>query len=108
MKLTIKEAALHDVENIRRYICGTLKNPAAAENTVRRIRTDIARLKDSPFIGTSLNTKTEIPNPYRFLVSGSYIVIYKIHDDCVKVLRVYNSRQDYIEDIFTGFSDKEE
>ncbi len=108
MKLTVKDTAKEDLINIRRYISDDLQNPIAAENTVRKIRDSISRLKDSPYIGTMLHTKSDFPYSYRFLPSGTYVIIYKVYKDCVKVLRVYNSRQDYIRDIFRHFPEYDE
>lgn len=103
MKLTIKDIVRTDIEDIRKYISEDLQNPIAAENTVRKIYGSISKLKDSPYIGTLLRTKADLPYPYRFLPSGTYVIIYKIHHDCVTVLRVYNCRRDYIRDFFSRF-----
>ena len=108
MRLTVKDTAKDDLINIRKYISDELQNPVAAENTVKKISNSISQLKDNPYIGTLLHTKTDFPYSYRFLPSGTYIIIYKLYKDCDKVLRVYNGHQDYIRDIFRRFAEYEE
>jgi hypothetical protein len=55
-------------------------------------------LRTNPFIGASLGTKTSIPNEYRYLVSGNYILFYKVFDreKLVRVYRIYHCKENYL------------
>lgn len=100
MTLKISPMALQDLKDIREYISVKLCNPTAAERTVRKIISSYSQLTDSPFIGSSLNTKINIATPYRYLVSGNYLVFYKINDDFIEIIRIIYGRRDYIKILF--------
>ena len=105
MNLRISPLALQDLKDIREYISVKLCNPTAAERTVRKIVSSYSQLTDSPFIGTSLDTKINITTPYRYLVSGNYLVFNKINDDFVEISRVIYGRRDYIKILFKSSFD---
>ena len=101
MRIRVTPAALDDLKEIKQYISETLKNPDAADRTVRRIISDYLRLTDSPYIGTSLKAKLNIDSPYRFLVSGNYLVFYAINDDTVYINRIIYGKRDYAQILFS-------
>lgn len=102
MKLYIKPKAADDLREINNYISKQLKNPIAAKNTAAKIKMTYSRLREQPYIGTPLTTKTEKMSDYRYLVSGSYIIIYRVRekDRIVEISRIFGGRQNYINEIF--------
>lgn len=93
MRIVVSNAAADELKEIKDYISRELKNPIAAQNTVSKIKAAYSKLRDNPYIGTPLNTKTERKSSLRYLVSGSYVIVYDVCDDIVKIMRIRNGRQ---------------
>jgi len=62
------------------------------------VYTSLKRLSTSPKIGAKLSNKTTIPNEYRYLVSGDYLIFYKIYEkeELVKIFHVYYGKENYL------------
>ena len=99
-KLHISPEAKNDLLDIKEYITTELENPTAAVNILSKITKAIRRLGDFPDIGTPLSKIVEVPNSYRFLVCGNYLVFYRQEDGAVYVVRVLYSRRDYMKILF--------
>jgi len=99
-KLDISPEAQSDLHSIKEYIATELENPSAALNTVSGITKAIRRLRTFPDMGAPLAAIVDIPNDYRFLVYGSYLVIYRHEGNTVFVLRVFYGRRDYLKILF--------
>ncbi len=100
MKLRINPVALQDLQGIKAYITDDLCNPDAATKTLKNIVASYTRLLDFPMMGKVLADTINIPTDYRFLVSGEYLIFYKIEGDFISIYRVFNSRQDFIRVLF--------
>lgn len=92
--------ARDDLRQIREYISVDLCNETAAAKTVGKIIKSMARLKDFPKIGAPLSSRIEIKTDYRYLVCGNYNVFYRIETDTVKIIRVLNSRRNFMSILF--------
>jgi len=99
-KLHISPEAQSDLLYIKKYISAELENPAAAINILSKITKAIRRLEDFPDIGTPLSKIVDIPNNYRFLVCGNYLVFYKHEGNAVYVVRILYGRRDYMKILF--------
>jgi len=99
-KIRISPEALNDLKEIKKYIEEELMNPAAANRVVKRIVEDYGRLEVSPYFGPSLSSKINIDSDFRFLVSGNYIVFYKVNEEYISIYRVLYGRRDYLRIIF--------
>ena len=95
MKLVIAPAAKEDLKEIKEYISVKLCNPTAAVNVVKKIIKDYKMLPDTPEIGIPLNRKIDVKTPFRFIISGNYLVFYQINHDTVEVHRVLYKGRDY-------------
>ncbi|NLJ79016.1 MAG: type II toxin-antitoxin system RelE/ParE family toxin [Tissierellia bacterium] len=95
-KLRINPLARKDLLEIREYISKELDNPSAAEKTLTRIADSYGKLKDFPHIGIELSSKIDVVTDYRFLISGKYIIFYKVDDVYVSIYRILYGRRDYI------------
>ncbi len=100
MKLRYTPQAILDLQEIHDYIREQLLNPEAAQHIVASIARDAARLKDNPALGFDLGGKTGREIRGRGLVSGKYLLIYDV-DDCISILRVLDTRVDYLRMIGT-------
>ena len=102
MKILVTPAALQDLKDIQSYIADDLSNPTAAVNTVKKIISTYKKLSDAPLIGTLLQQSIHLDIPFRFLVSGSYLIFYKVTDN-VEIHRIIYGRRDYIRILFNDF-----
>ena len=98
--LKITPEANNDLHDIKEYITTELDNPAAAINIVAKITKSIRTLASFPDKGIPLSSKVKIPNDYRFLVCGNYLVFYRHENDTVYVIRVLYGRRDYMPILF--------
>ena len=102
MKILVTPAALQDLKDIKSYIADDLSNPSAAVNTVKRIISAYKKLSDTPLMGTLLQQSIHLDIPFRFLVSGSYLIFYKVTDN-IEIHRIIYGRRDYIRILFNDF-----
>lgn len=100
MNLRYTPQAMLDLQEIDDYISVKLQNPDAARRIIQSIARDAARLKDNPYLGFDLSKKTGRDLKGRGLVSGKYLLIYDI-DDSISILRVLDTRVDYLRMIGT-------
>lgn len=99
-KLRINPLARKDLLEIKEYITEELDSPNAAENTLIKIAESYEKLKDFPYMGIELSSKIDIATDYRFLVSGKYIIFYKVDDIYVSIYRILYARRDYTRILF--------
>lgn len=100
MKLIISPQVIDDLRDIKTYISEELCNPTAASRTVNKIRETYKKLKDAPYIGTSLNAVIDIETDYRYLVSGNYLIFHKVVNDEIRIERVLYGRRNYLQLLF--------
>lgn len=100
MKIRVTPAALNDLKETKAYIEKDLSSPIAANNVIKRIIEDYSRLETAPYMGMSLSSKVPFDTDYRFLVSGNYLVFYKVDNEYVSIYRVLYGRRDYLKIIF--------
>src|SRR5574344_940485 len=49
-----------------------------------------------------LETVIHLPNKYRFLVSGNYLIFYTIDASSVKIVRILYGKRDYVKVLFSN------
>lgn len=77
-----------DLRAIRAYIAQTLANPQAAERIAKRVLQSCQRLKAHPQLGPEPARKLRTKADVRYLVSGNYLVFYRVETEYVSVLRI--------------------
>ena len=98
-KVMLSSAAKADLQETRRYISSVLSNPSASKQTLKRITTQLHTLEQFPKAGTPVLIPGS-PVAYRYLVCGSYMAFYHIHNEEVIVDRVLYGRRDYLSILF--------
>ena len=88
----------HDMERIHQFLLKGDYYPSTIKEIFEGIYTDLARLRTSPRLGARLSNKTSIPNDYRYLVSGQYLIFYKVFESkkLVQVYRVFHGKENYL------------
>ena len=80
-----------DIERIRnRY------NYFYQEELINKIKKDIMRLVYMPRIHKTLIYSNDKDGEYRRMISGKYIIIYKVVEDEIIILRIFNQKQNYL------------
>lgn len=92
--------AQRDLDAIWDYIASELCSPHAAENTVNGILDAIDRLEDFAEIGAPLSSVTEVESDYRFLISRSYMIFYRIEEKDIYIDRILYGRRNYLRILF--------
>ena len=101
MKLKISPDALQDLKDIEEYISNNLFNPTAAKRTLKNIVNSYKRLAESPFVGMPLQNKLPFQTSFRYLISGNYLIFYKVCGDSVEILHIVYGKRDYAKILFS-------
>jgi len=92
-KLELSNSAKKDLNKISEY----LENYLTYRNKViEKIDKDIENLKVMPRIHKTVIFVKDKSGEYRRIVSGKYIIIYKIINEEITVLRVFNQKENYL------------
>lgn len=83
------EAAREDLIAIWLHVAAD--NPHAADRVLARIDASAARLAHNPRAGPA---RDDIRPGLRYLVSGSWLLLYRVGDDGVEIVRVVHGRRD--------------
>jgi addiction module RelE/StbE family toxin len=94
--------AQKDLLEIKDYIAEELDNPASALKVISKILESMINLKKFPMLGSDLSPKIYISTDYRYLISGNYIVFYRIENQYISVDRILYGKRDYLKIIFSG------
>ena len=95
-KIHYSAQAQRDLDEIWDYMVADLCNPKAAERMVTRILDAVDQLADFSGIGAPLSSVADTDADYRFLVTGSYLIFYRVHGNDVYVDRILYGRRDYL------------
>ena len=104
MTVKLTQASMSDMKIIRENL--DIFNESGTR-FLDEIMQKMEALKTSPYLGTTLETKTEMATDYRFLVfrftkRQIYIIIYKIDEkeEIVYINRVFDGRMNYLSILF--------
>ena len=106
-KLHLSPEAQADLSEIKAYIAEDLDNPQAALSTVAKITNTIRTLQEHALIGAVLSAITDVNSDYRYLVSGNYMIFYRVAGKDVFVDRILYGRRDYMRILFEDVGEKE-
>ena len=88
------------MDDIWDYIVSELQNRSAAERVTNRIMDEVDQLKNFAELGTPLSSITDVSSEYRYLVSGNYMVFYRVQGSDVYIDRVLYGRSNYMSILF--------
>ena len=99
-KIHYSPESRRDLDDIWDYIVSELQNRSAAEREINRIIDAVDPLNNFAETGTPLSSIADIGTDYRFLVSGNYMVFYRVQGNDVYIDRVLYGRSDYMSVLF--------
>ena len=99
-KIHYSPESRRDLDDIWDYIVSELQNRSAAERVIDCIIDAVDPLKNFAEMGTPLSSIADVGTDYRFLVSGNYMVFYRVQGNDVYIDRVLYGRRDYMSVLF--------
>ena len=99
-KIHYSPESRRDLDDIWDYIVSELQNRSAAERVIDRIMDAVEPLKNFAEMGTPLSSIADVGTDYRFLVSGNYMVFYRVQGNDVYIDRVLYGRSNYMSILF--------
>ena len=96
MKVIFSSKAEGDLATKFRYIRDDLHNPVAANNVVGKILRLSQELSHFPELGVSLKAVDAALATYRYLIADNNLLVYRIEDQKVFIVRVLYARSDYV------------
>ena len=100
MRIIYKKSAIDDLLNTENYIINQFHNDQAATKLKTNIVDTISLLKDNPYLGPKMSDRFNIDTPLRYLIVSKQIVFYDINEDNIEIIRILDSRQDYLSLLF--------
>ena len=89
-----------DLDDIWDYIVTDLCNVSAAAHVVGDIMDAVDQLKHFSAMGVPLASIANVDSDHRFLVSGNYLIFYRISGTDIYVDRILYGRRDYLRILF--------
>ena len=99
-KIHYSPESRRDLDDIWDYIVLEPQNRSAAERVIDLIMNAVDPLKNFAEMGTPLSSIADAGTDYRFLVSGNYMVVYRVQGNDVYIDRVLYGRSDYMSVLF--------
>lgn len=100
MRIIYKKSAIDDLLNTENYIINQFHNNQAAKKLKTNIVDTISLLKDNPYLGPKMSDRFNIDTSLRYLIVSKQIVFYDINEDNIEIIRILDSRQDYLSLLF--------
>ena len=92
-KIEVSDKAENDLKRISDYLKDYGYN---GEYIIKQINNDIERLNFMPRIHKTLISYKDEKGEYRRIVSGKYSIIYKIFENEITILRIFNQKENYL------------
>ena len=106
-KLIYTPKALEDLQGVKAYVTEQF-GASKAKISVKEIMSAARQLETFPYEGPSLEELISYPTDYHYLVVKPNCVFYRIENDTVRVIRVLNESQDFMQILFGISSVSEE
>ena len=92
-KIRLSEKANQDIDRITEYLQQFSYN---TYKVIEKINKDIENLKYMPQIHKTLIYLKDNNGEYRRIISGKYSIIYKIKNKEIIILRIFNQKENYL------------
>ncbi|MCA0386147.1 MAG: type II toxin-antitoxin system RelE/ParE family toxin [Firmicutes bacterium] len=91
--------AKQDLIKIIGYLEEAFDNEIASEK-IRQLLNSIRKFETFPLLGRPLMNVIDIPTDYMYFVVDKNYVFYRLEKETVKIIRIIDTRQDYIDVLF--------
>ena len=98
-KVQISPLAKEDLIKIKVYLEEEFDVEIASEK-IRQLLDSIRKFEMFPLLGRPLMNVIDIPTDYMYFVVEKNYVFYRLEKETVKIIRIIDTRQDYINILF--------
>lgn len=98
-KVRFSPLAKQDLVKIKGYLEEAFDNEIASEK-MRQLLCSIRKFETFPLLGRPLMNIIDIPTDYMYFVVDKNYVFYRLEKETVKIIRIIDTRQDYINVLF--------
>lgn len=98
-KLIYAPKALDDLQGIKTYVTKQF-GESRAKASVKEFTLTAKQLEAFPGEGPRLEELIEYPTDYHYLVVKPNYVFYRVKGDTVRVIRILNEKQDFLQILF--------
>jgi len=98
-KIQYSPIAKEDLLKIKEYISDEFDKETAVKK-ISGIINKIKNLEEYPLMGRPLSNMIDVSTDYMYLVIDKNYVFYRNEDRSVKIIRMLDSRQDYMRALF--------
>lgn len=106
-KVKYTPKALEDLQMVKSYIAGQFGTDIAKKG-VQMITAAVRQLERFPEEGPRLQKLIDYPTEYHYLVVKQNYIFYRIEGDLVRIIRILNEKQDFLQILFGVSSISEE
>lgn len=108
-KLIYAPKALDDLQGIKTYVAKQF-GESRAKTSVKEITSTAKQLEAFPGEGPRLEELIEYPTDYHYLVVKPNYIFYRVEGDTVRIIRILNEKQDFLQMLFgiSSISEEEE
>lgn len=99
LKLIYTPKALEDLQKIRSYVAKQF-DKSTAKSSVQAIVSAARSLEQFPEEGPCLDKLIGSPTDYHYLVVKPNYFFYRVEDDMIKIIRILNEKQDFMQILF--------
>lgn len=92
--------AKEDLQNIKADIMSKFDSEEIAERVLRKLTETARNLTVFPYMGSELVRTTGVLTDYRSLFCMHNYIFYRIEENIIRVVRVLNEKQDYMNILF--------
>lgn len=97
--LQFSPLAIEDLIKIKAYLEEEFDSVIASEK-VKRLLQSIKKFESFPLMGRPLMNIIDIPTDYLYFVTERNYVFYRLEQQTVKIIRIIDTRQNYISILF--------
>lgn len=99
MKLIYTPKALEDLQKIQSYVAKQF-DKSTAKSSVQETVSAARSLVQFPEEGPCLDKLIGSPTDYHYLVVKPNYIFYRVEDDTIKIIRILNEKQDFLQILF--------
>ena len=98
-KVEYSPKALEDLKGINDYIIANW-GENVAKKSLEKITSVIRKLEEYPGLGVDLGKNIDVPTKYRYIFLEKNYIFYYLEVDKIRIVRVLNERQNYMQHLF--------
>jgi len=99
VKVQFSPLAKEDLMKIKVYLEEAFDDDIASQK-IRKLLDNIRKFETFPLLGRPLMNVIDIPTEYMYFVVEKNYVFYRFDHETVKIIRIIDTRQDYINILF--------